>query len=187
MSTNVEAYTILVWGDSLSAAYGIPVEKGWVALLGERIGSRGITVVNKSVSGATTSDGVEWISRALSDTRPDLLILELGANDGLRGLEVEVIRKNLAMMIQLARNNNTRVLLLGMKLPLNYGRTYTDSFHDMYLDLAAAHDIEIIPFFLKSIALDYDLMQDDGYHPNVAAQPLILQNIWPVLSPLLPE
>ena len=176
-----------MWGDSLSAAYRIPVEKGWVALLGERIGPRGIDVVNKSVSGATTSDGVEWISGALSEVRPDLLILELGANDGLRGLGVEVIRKNLATMIQLAQNNNTSVLLLGMKMPLNYGRTYTDSFHEMYLDLAAEHGIEIIPFFLESIALDYDLMQDDGYHPNVVAQPLILQNIWPVLSPLLPK
>ena len=187
ISANAQAYTVLVWGDSLSAAYRIPVEQGWVALLGERLAGRNIQVVNRSISGETTYGGSARMPQSLADIHPDLLILELGANDGLRGLDLGLMRQNLATIIQLAHDNDAEVLLLGMKIPPNYGRAYADSFHGVYLDLAAQYHIALVPFFLETVALNHDLMQRDGFHPTATAQAEILDHVWPVLSLQLPN
>jgi acyl-CoA thioesterase-1 len=182
-----QSYTILVWGDSLSSAYRIPVDQGWAALLGERVSDRNIEVVNGSIPGEVTYGGVERISQALEDFNPDLLVLALGSNDGLQGLDVGQMRENLAIIIETARNTEAKVLLLGMMIPPNYGKQYANKFHNVYLELAEAYKIELVPFFLEPVALDFDLMQADGYHPTAAAQPLLLDHIWPVLDAMITE
>lgn len=187
VSVKAQAYTILVWGDSLSAAYGMPIEQGWVALLGARLAKRNIAVVNRSISGETTYGGSARIAQSLADIQPDLLILELGANDGLRGLNLSQMKKNLATMIERAHDNAGEVLLLGMKIPSNYGSTYADSFHATYQQLAMQYDIALVPFLLQTVALNDDLTQSDGFHPNAAAQAKILAHVWQVLSTLLPK
>ena len=187
MITKAHAYTILVWGDSLSAAHGIPVQQGWVTLLDERLAERHIQVVNHSISGETTSGGSARLAQSLTDIQPDLLILELGANDGLRGLNLALMKQNLATMIQLADDNNAKVLLLGMKIPPNYGAVYADSFHQTYWQLAAQYNIPLIPFLLETVALDDTLMQSDGLHPTATAQSNILNHVWQALSALLPS
>lgn len=179
--------TILVWGDSLSAAYGITKDQGWVSLLDARLSGRGMRIVNHSVSGETTAGGLARLPRALAEAAPELVVLELGANDGLRGLNVRIMKRNLKRMIELSRAAGARVLLLGMKLPPNYGRAYGERFHRVYLDLAAEHDVELVPFLLEPIALDYGAFQSDGLHPTAAAQPAILDHVWPALSRLLGE
>ena len=180
-SPRAAAFELLVMGDSLSAAYGISVEQGWVSLLADRTKERGVNVTNHSIPGETTYGGIERISQVLTDTEPDLVILALGANDGLQGLDMEKTRSNLAAIIKAVQQNGSQPLLFGMKIPPNYGRVYTDQFHQNYLDLAASFDIPLVPFFIETVALDYDLMQLDGY------QPLILDHIWPTLEPLLPN
>jgi acyl-CoA thioesterase-1 len=182
-----QSYTILVWGDSLSSAYRIPVDQGWAALLGERVSDRNIEVVNGSIPGEVTYGGVERISQALEDFNPDLLVLALGSNDGLQGLDVGQMHENLAIIIETARNIDAKVLLLGMMIPPNYGKQYANKFHNVYLELAEAYKIELVPFFLEPVALDFDLMQADGYHPTAAAQPLLLDHIWPVLDAMITE
>lgn len=179
-------YTILVWGDSLSTAYGIPTEQGWVTLLGKRLAGRHIQVVNQSISGETAYGGSTRLPQSLADIQPDILILELGANDGLRGLDLGLMRQNLATMIQLAHDNDAKVLLLGMKIPPNYGPAYAASFHQTYLQLATQYNIPLVPFFLETVALDYTLMQSDGLHPTATAQAKILTHVWQGLSSLLP-
>ena len=179
--------TLLVFGDSLSAAYGLRTDQGWVALLQQRLQTQGYgyRVVNASVSGETTDGGRARLARALSQHRPDLVILELGANDGLRGLPVKDIRANLAQMIGAIRGSGAQTLLVGIQIPPNYGPQYTRAFTAMYVGLAKEQNVPSVPFLLEGIALDKQLMQADGLHPGAQAQPRVLENIWTGLRPLL--
>lgn len=179
--------TLLVFGDSLSAAYGLQAEQGWVAQLQRRLQSQGYgyRVVNASVSGETTSGGRNRLERALSQHKPRLVLLELGANDGLRGLPVKETRDNLAFMIDAAKRSGARVLLLGIRMPPNYGPQYTQAFDEMFAGLAKEKKVPLLPFLLQGIALDERFMLPDGLHPNAQGQPLVLANVWPVLKPLL--
>lgn len=181
------APAILVLGDSLSAGYGIDLKTSWVSLLATRLENQGYEyrVVNASASGETTGGGLTRFPRALDLHRPELVILELGANDGLRGLPIEQMRANLDSMIKLVKARGARVVLLGMQIPPNYGPTYTSGFHASFVELAKRHQIPLVPFFMDGVALDSELMQDDGLHPNAAGQPRLLDNVWPVLQPLL--
>lgn len=179
---------ILVFGDSLSAAYGLEPDEGWVTLLEERLEDDNypVTVANASVSGETTSGGVARLPAALQAHQPDLIILELGGNDGLRGLPVAQMRTNLQEMIELSLGNGAEVLLIGIQIPPNYGPRYTEPFYAQYQELAEAYDLALLPFLLEGIADNPDLMQNDGVHPVADAQSMIVDNIWPVLAPLLP-
>jgi acyl-CoA thioesterase-1 len=179
--------TLLVFGDSLSAAYGLQAEQGWVAQLQRRLQTQGYgyRVVNASVSGETTSGGRNRIARALTQHKPGLVLLELGANDGLRGLPVKETRENLAFMIDAIRRAGSKVLLLGIRIPPNYGPQYTQAFGDIYTGLAKEKKLPLLPFLLEGIALDERFMQPDGLHPNAQGQPLVLANVWPALKPLL--
>jgi len=179
--------TLLVFGDSLSAAYGLRADQGWVAQLQQRLASEGYgyRVVNASVSGETTSGGRNRLDRALSQHRPELVLLELGANDGLRGLPVKDAQANLRAMIEASRKAGARVLLLGIRIPPNYGPQYTRSFEGMYTSLATELKIPLVPFLLESVALDARYMQADGLHPNAAGQPRVLATVWPQIKPLL--
>ncbi|WP_339869593.1 arylesterase [Pseudohongiella nitratireducens] len=179
---------ILVFGDSLSAAYGLEPDEGWVTLLEERLEDDNypVTVANASVSGETTSGGVARLPAALQAHQPDLIILELGGNDGLRGLPVAQMRTNLQEMIELSLGNGAEVLLVGIQIPPNYGPRYTEPFYAQYQELAEAYDLALLPFLLEGIADNPDLMQNDGVHPVADAQSMIVDNIWPVLAPLLP-
>ena len=179
--------TLLVFGDSLSAAYGLRTDQGWVAQLEKRLASQGYgyQVVNASVSGETTSGGRARLDRALAQHRPALVLLELGANDGLRGLPVRDAQGNLAAMIDTIRKGNSKVLLLGIQIPPNYGPQYAGAFAAMYPALSAEKKVPLVPFILDHIALEARLMQADGLHPNAQGQPLVLDNVWPHLQPLL--
>jgi len=181
------AQTIVVLGDSLSAAYGIRVDEGWVSLLQKRLTSQGYgyRVVNASVSGETTAGGLARLPRALALHRPAIVILELGGNDGLRGLSLEQMHANLDSMIRKSRSAGASVLLAGMRVPPNYGPTYTQKFHALYADLAERHSVPLVPFLMEAVALDKNLMQADGIHPNARGQSLLLDEIWPVLKLLL--
>jgi len=181
------AGTILVVGDSLSAGYGIDKQRGWVALLQQRLQqeSPGYRVVNASISGDTTRGGLSRLPAALKRESPAILILELGANDGLRGFAPEQTRDNLRRMIGQAHDAGASILLLGIKLPGNYGSVYGEKFHRVYLDLAQEEQVELIPFFLEGVAETRELMQADGVHPGVEAQPRILDNVWTGLAPML--
>lgn len=180
-------HTILVFGDSLSAAHGLRPEQGWVALLGAHLKAQGYEyrVVNASVSGETTTGGLARLPRELRLTRPGILILELGANDALRGLPLNLARERLADMIRLAESAGARVLLAGLLIPPNYGPRYTQQFADLYPSLARQFHTALIPFLLKGVALDPHLMQPDGLHPNAGGEPLVLDNVWPYLQPML--
>jgi acyl-CoA thioesterase I len=181
------APAILVFGDSLSAGYGIHVEQGWVSLLASKVSQLGygFKVINASVSGETTAGGLGRLPHALERQQPRILILELGSNDGLRSLPLANTRDNLDKMITLARARGVTVLLLGMRMPPNYGERYTTGFQDMYTGLAQAHKLTLVPFLLDQVALNPALMQADGLHPNEQGQPLLLNNVWPKLEPLL--
>lgn len=178
---------ILVWGDSLSAAYRMQEEQGWVALLQARLQAEGKQwdVVNGSVSGETTDGGLARLPAMLASTEPDIVILELGGNDGLRGLPVRNIRSNLTRMIELSQQAGARVLLAGIQIPPNYGPRYTEPFYAQYTELAAQYDLALIPFLLDGIADNSALMQDDGIHPTAGAQPLIVDIVWPLLMTLI--
>jgi len=178
---------VLVFGDSLSAGYGVASGRGWVDLLEARLREQGIglQVVNASVSGETTQGGVTRIDDALARHRPAVVVLELGGNDALRGLPLERTKRNLAEMVRRARAAGARVLLLGMRIPPNYGPEYTRRFEALYRELHEELDVAFVPFFLDGVALDAELMQDDGIHPTAAAQPRMLDNVWPALGPLL--
>lgn len=186
-SASAEAPVILVLGDSLSAAYGVERERGWVALLQDRLQAHGYPhrVVNASISGETTAGGLARLPRALEQFRPGILILELGGNDGLRGLGNHQIREHLQRMITFAREAGCQPLLLGMMLPPNFGKMFTEKFRQMYRELAQAESVPLVPFFLDGVADDPALMQGDGIHPTAAAQPRMLENVWPVLQPML--
>jgi acyl-CoA thioesterase-1 len=182
-----QSNVILVYGDSLSAGYGIRVEQGWVNLLQQKILQEGygFRVVNASVSGETTAGGLSRLAHVLSVQQPRIALLELGANDGLRGLPLTQTQANLDQMIAQLQTHGAAVLLLGVRLPPNYGERYTREFAAMYDQLASAHKIALLPFLLERVALTPGLMQDDGLHPNAQAQPLLLENVWPRLLPLL--
>jgi len=183
-----ETPVILVFGDSISAGYGLArVEQGWVALLQTRLKDQGYgyQVVNASVSGETTAGGLARLPRALTLHRPKIVILELGGNDGLRALPIAQMRANLAQMVDLATAAGAKVLLLGMRMPPNYGPDYTEQFHACYSDLARDKKLPAVPFFLNDVALLPNLMQADGIHPNELGQPKLLATVWPVLQPLL--
>lgn len=179
--------TILVLGDSLSAGYGVPREQAWVSLLQNRLTQERYTaqVVNASISGETTAGGKYRLPELLAKHKPDIVIVELGGNDGLRGLPVSATRSNLDAIIRVARKARAQVLLLGMRLPPNYGQAYTDSFMRLYEDLAQKHRIPRVPFFLSPIAGRPDYFQADGIHPSAPAQPLLLDAVWPTLRPML--
>lgn len=179
---------ILVVGDSLSAAHNIPAEQGWVSLLADRLASDapGWKVVNASVSGATSANGKAVLPALLREHRPDVVVLELGANDGLRGQPLAALEENLSDMIEDARESGAEVLLLGIELPINYGPRYRDGLRRLYAGLAQRYQTGLVPFLLEGVALDPALMQSDGLHPVAAAQPRVLQNVWPALRDLLP-
>jgi acyl-CoA thioesterase-1 len=179
--------SILVFGDSLSAAYGIAQARGWVALLAERLKRErpDYSVVNASISGETTAGGAARISKALAQHKPAIVILELGANDGLRGLPLEQMKQNLASMIEQAQKAGARVLLVGMKLPPNYGPEYTRAFDSAYPELAKRYKTALIPFLLEDFAEKMELFQPDRIHPTEEAQPLMMERVWKALQPLL--
>ena len=187
-SAHAEAPVILVFGDSISAGYGLArAEPGWVELLKTRLNAQGYgyQVVNASVSGETTAGGLARLPRALELHHPKILILELGGNDGLRALPIAQMRANFAQMIELASAAGAKVLILGMRMPPNYGQQYTDQFAMVFSDLARDKKLPLVPFLLTDIALSQSLLQGDDIHPNAAGQPVLLENVWPMLKPLL--
>ncbi|SBT18784.1 Esterase TesA precursor [Marinomonas gallaica] len=187
LTTTVQAKTLLVFGDSLSAAYNLRQQQGWVSLLSQQLKSShpDIQVVNASVSGETTQGGLARFSKLLDTHNPSWVVIELGANDGLRGYPLNQVQQNLAKMIEQAQQANSEILLLGNRLPSNYGRTYTDQFFNIYKDLSDQYDTQYVPFMLENVALDKALMQNDGLHPNAAGQPVVLDNVAPALLPML--
>jgi acyl-CoA thioesterase-1 len=179
--------TILVFGDSLSAAYGIAQARGWVALLAERLKRErhDYSVVNASISGETTAGGAARLARALEQHQPAIVILGLGGNDGLRGLPIAQMKQNLSRMIVEAQKSGARVLLVGMKLPPNYGPDYTSAFKSAFGELAKQHKTALVPFLLEDVANNDSLFQPDRIHPTEAAQPLMLERVWKALAPLI--
>ena len=186
-SVSAYAKSIVVLGDSISAGYGIEVEQSWVFLLQKKINAanKHYTVNNESISGDTTLGGVARIDDALSMHKPNILLLELGANDGLRGLSPKRMKANLAEIINRTQATGADVLLLGIKIPPNYGKRYTDMFDNVFPQLAKEFNIKLIPFILEDVALNKDLMQKDGYHPNHHGQPVIVEKVWQYLEPML--
>lgn len=179
--------TVLVLGDSLSAEYGLARGTGWVALLEQKLKAARIdaAIVNASISGETSSGGRTRLPALLRQHKPDVVVIELGANDGLRGLPVPAAEANLRAMIEMAQKNKARVLLIGMRMPPNYGRDYTERFHGIYRKLATEYKTGLVPFMLDGVAEKPALFQADRLHPAAAAHPIILANIWPQISPLV--
>lgn len=173
-----DAFTILVLGDSISAAYGMPEESGWVALFEQTLQQQGeYNVINASISGETSSGGLRRLPQLLQDYRPDLLIVELGANDGLRGQPIKLIEDNLTKIVQLGKQQGSKVYLLGMLIPPNYGSKYLSQFHAVFKTVAEREQIPLLPFFLQDVAANSALIQPDGLHPNAKAQPQLLKNL----------
>jgi len=181
--------TVLIIGDSLSAGYGIEMDQSWTALLQNRLQSQGYEhrVVNASISGDTTEGGAARISAALENFSPELVILELGGNDGLRGIPPDTMKNNLQSIIEASRATGASVIMLGIRIPTNYGQRYTTAFEAVYRDLAEQLQVPWIEFFMEGVALDEDLMQADGIHPNAKAQPVLLDSAWPVVSKALSD
>jgi acyl-CoA thioesterase-1 len=179
--------TILVYGDSLSAAYGLPQDAGWATLLQARLKQKGMdyTVRNASISGETTSGGAARMTQALQAHKPAVVVIALGANDGLRGLPLAQMHANLEKMVRASKQAGSRVLLAGMRMPPNYGEAYTRQFAQVYVDLAREHKTALAPFLLEGVAERRELFQPDNLHPVAAAQPMILDNVWKALAPLL--
>ncbi|WP_416208262.1 arylesterase [Halomonas sp.] len=175
---------LLIMGDSLSAAYGIEQQTGWVSLLQARLDGKA-RVVNASISGETSSGAAARLPDLLGQHEPDIVVLELGGNDGLRGLPPRQFEANMAEMIEASQAAEAEVLLLGIDIPPNYGRAYRDAFTAVYTRLAEEFALPLVPFLLEGVALEEDLMQSDGIHPTAEAQPMILENVWPTLAPLL--
>jgi acyl-CoA thioesterase-1 len=177
----------LVLGDSLSAGYGIKADSGWVNLLDQRLKTEGYDyrIINASISGETTAGGKARLPALLKTHQPSIVILELGANDGLRGLPLLQLRSNLKTMIQAAQAAKAKVLLVGMQIPPNYGPLYARQFASSFSDLADTHNLKLVPFFLEQVALDSSLLQADNLHPNERAQPILLNTVWPQLKTLL--
>jgi len=187
ISTAASAGTILVFGDSLSAGYGLPQDKGWVHLLETRLRDERLnyTVANASVSGETSAGGVRRIPDALKQHQPDIVVIELGANDGLRGQNLDVMRQNLEVMIDASRKARAQVLLVGMRLPPNYGMSYTEKFRQTFADIARAKKTAFVPFLFEGFGEDGRYFQPDRVHPTSEAQALMLDTIWTGLKPLL--
>jgi len=175
------AKTLLVFGDSLSAAYNMAPELGWVSLLEKRLQIQfpEIQVINSSISGETTSGGLSRLPKLLDRHQPDYIVLELAANDGLYGIPLNIIEENILKLIQLSKNADARVILVGVRLPPNYGPRYTRRFFNMFEALADSEQVERVPFLMDKVALKPELMQADRLHPNAKAQPIILENVWP--------
>jgi len=184
---NNPAVSIVVLGDSISAGYGIQRSDGWVSLLEHRMLALNANsqVINASVSGETTSGGLARLTQLLETHEPDLVVIELGGNDGLRGYPVTRIRENLAAMVELCRINKISPIIFGMRIPPNYGPRYTTAFHTLFKEVADATNTPLVPFFLESVATESTLMQSDGIHPNSEAQETLLENAWNVLQSLL--
>lgn len=182
-----QAATLLVFGDSLSAGYGIDKQAAWPLLLADKLKAAGyrLEVANASISGETTAGGRSRIAATLQQHKPSIVILELGANDGLRGLSLKAMRDNLQAMITAAQQANAKVLLVGMRMPPNFGQAYTEKFHQTYVDLAKTQHVALLPFMMEGFAQKRSLFIEDGMHPTAEAQPLIVANLWPVLKPLL--
>ncbi len=180
---------ILVVGDSLSAEYGLQRGEGWVALLRQKLRDTNLSsqVINASISGDTTSNALARLAKTLSVHSPDIVIIELGGNDGLRGLSPEEMQSNLNAMIEQAKQRESRVILVSVNLPPNYGRRYTQRFQNVYIELAQIHEIALVPSIVDDVGLRKDLMQKDRTHPNAKAQPMILEKIWQTLAPLLED
>lgn len=178
---------LLVLGDSLSAGYGLAVEQGWVALLERRLAEEGYNyrVVNASISGDTSRGALARLGDLLARFRPTVTIVELGGNDGLRGISPAELRANLAAIIARLKNSGSRILLVPVQLPPNYGNAYLEKFAAVYPGLAEEYDVRLSPFMLEDIALNPELMQEDGIHPRAEAQPMVLDNLWPALKALL--
>lgn len=178
---------ILIYGDSLSAAYGLPQGSGWPALLQKKLQNEGYQydIVNASISGETTSGGLSRLKKTLEATQPAIIILELGANDGLRGLPLNVMTNNLTAMIKEMQKTRAKIILAGMKIPPNYGPQYTAGFANSYQELSKRYQLSLIPFLLDNVAAQRDLLLQDGLHPNANGQAIMLRNIWPYLQPLL--
>ena len=187
LSNSASAKTMLVLGDSLSAAYGMQQQQGWVALLQQRLSEQffEVDVVNASISGETLSGGLTRLPALLNRHQPDYIVLELGANDGLRGGNVKVIEKNLRKLTEMASQSGAKVLVLGIRLPPNYGPRYTENFFSLYENVAKEYKAYRVPFLLENVALDPKLMQSDGLHPNVIAQPILLDTVWPIMEIML--
>ncbi|OQK16492.1 arylesterase [Methyloprofundus sedimenti] len=186
-STLTQAKSIVVLGDSISASYGFEVQHGWVALMAKQLASShpDYTVHNASISGDTTAGGLARLPQILTRYQPEILILELGANDGLRGLSLKNMQQNLTAIIEQAKKSGAKVLLLTMRIPSNYGKRYTDMFYTSYEKIAKKSNITLVPFILEGVALDKSQIQRDGLHPNEIAQTVIANNIVPYLLPLL--
>nr|WP_277560644.1 arylesterase [Acinetobacter beijerinckii] len=186
--TIVSAKTILVLGDSLSAGYGIDVKQGWVNLLQQRLDKqypKKHKVVNASVSGETTSGGLARLPKLLTTYKPDVVVIELGGNDGLRGQPPQMIQKNLAQLVQLSQKQKATVLLFGMKIPPNYGSAYSNAFENNYKVVSQQYKIKLLPFFLEGVAGQKGLIQNDQIHPNAKAQPIMLNLAYPYIKAVL--
>jgi len=184
---NSRADGILVLGDSLAAGYGLERGEGWVDLMQQRIADSGrsIEVINASVSGETTSGGLSRLPDLLELHQPDMVLLELGANDGLRGIPLQIVERNLDELVALISAVDAQIVVLGNRLPPNYGPRYTQQFFELFQKLADKHELPLVPFLLDKVATEWDLMQSDGLHPNAKAQPIILETVWQVLEPEL--
>jgi acyl-CoA thioesterase-1 len=184
---SAEPPTILIFGDSLSAGYGIEVDQSWATLLQIRLSEQGYEhrVINASISGETTEGGATRIETALTDFSPDVIILELGGNDGLRGFPAARVKTNLEKIVTRAKASGAAVVLLGIRIPTNYGPRYSAEFEAVFRQVSENLDVRWIEFFMDGIALDDDLLQDDRIHPNALAQPMLLDNAWPIISATL--
>lgn len=178
---------VLVLGDSLSAAYRIPTQSGWVALLAQRLqrAAPPRAVINASISGETSAGGLQRLPDILAQTRPGVCVVELGANDGLRGLPLEEIRGNMRKIVSACRGAGAKTVLLGIELPINYGTQYRTGLRELYRDVAREFNVPLVPFLLAGVADKPESMQEDGLHPLAAAEPQLLDNVWPVLAPVL--
>ena len=179
--------SIVVLGDSLSSGYGLTAEQSWVAMLADRLKTQGYgaEVVNASIAGDTSAGGLSRLPQLLKRHAPMLVVIELGGNDGLRGLPIDTLRDNLASMIEMCRAHGAHVLLVGIRIPPNYGQTYTQALADVYPELAKRFDVPLIDFLLAGVALHPELMQADGIHPNAAGQKILFENVWHAISALL--
>lgn len=189
LADSADAPTVLIFGDSLSAGYGIEVDQSWASLLQARLKDQGYEhqVVNASISGETTEGGATRIESALEDFSPDLIILELGGNDGLRGFPASRVQANLKTIVTRSKATGAAVVLLGIRIPTNYGPRYSAEFEGVFRQVSDDLDVQWIEFFMEGIALNDELLQDDRIHPNAAAQPMLLDNAWPIISATLHE
>lgn len=186
-ANGAETPTVLVFGDSLSAGFGIDVDQSWTSLLQARLESQGYEhrVINASISGETTEGGAARIDYALETFSPALVILELGGNDGLRGIPADRMKSNFEKIISSSKASGAAVVLLGIRIPPNYGPRYIQAFESVFREVATEHEVPWIEFFMQGVALNEKLMQGDGIHPNAAAQPVLLDNAWPIISKTL--